>query len=92
MNDEDMLPREEPGWLGAFTRYRVEGALRNGTTVVKVNSEPGDTHPDGTPGVILGSISHPDAFNGMIGYFVEWAPRPRVAIGTIALKVKEVPR
>jgi hypothetical protein len=77
-----------PGWTGAFTRNEALGAWRNGTKVVKVNSEEGDGHPDGTPGVVLGSISHPEVHGGMVFYFIEWGPRPLVAVGTVGSKVQ----
>jgi hypothetical protein len=41
------------------------------TRVLKINSDPGDTHPDGVLGVVLGSIVH-STFG--IAYFVEWDP------------------
>lgn len=78
--------RNEPGWVGMFTRDRAEGALPNGTRVVKVNSEEGDGHPDGTPGVILGSVVAPGLG---IGYFVSWAPRPRVVVFTADFKIRK---
>jgi hypothetical protein len=80
--------RHEPGWAGAFTRGTAEGALPNGSLVIKANAEPGDGHPDGTPGVVLGSIIHPDVMDGQLAYFVEWAPRPRTAIVTVADKLR----
>jgi hypothetical protein len=36
---------------------------------MKANSEPDDTHPNGTLGMIVGSIGHP--IHG-VAYFVEW--------------------
>ena len=66
-----------PGWRGVFTRARYPGAWPAGSEVVKANSEPGDSIADGTVGKVLGSIGHPDLGPG---YFVEWAPAPRVAV------------
>lgn len=80
--------QNEPGWEGAFTRAQDENAMPNGTRIVKTNSEEGDANPDGTPGVILGSISHPEVWNGAVMYFVEWASKPRCAIGIMAKKVR----
>jgi hypothetical protein len=77
--------QNEEGWSGAFTRNQVEGALRNGTRIVKRNSEPDDATPDGTPGIILGSLT----YDGIICYFIEWAHLPRVAIGCVSNKVRE---
>ena len=36
--------RNHPGWLGAFTDDQAEGAIPNGTPIVKVKTEPGDGH------------------------------------------------
>jgi hypothetical protein len=84
--------RNEPGWAGAFTRNQVEGAIPNGTRIVKCNSEPGDATPDGTPGIVLGSIRYPvvpgDPFSGITAYFIEWACKPRVAVGCMEMKVR----
>jgi len=80
--------KNEPGWNGAFTREQAEGAMPNGTRVVKTNSDAEDGHADGTPGVILGSMSHPEVEDGAIFYFVEWAARPRTAVGIMGKKVR----
>lgn len=82
------LLRHEPGWHGAFTRDQAQGAIPNRSRVVKQCSEPGDTHADGTPGIVLGSMSHPEVRNGEICYFIEWAPNPRVAVAVMAFKVR----
>lgn len=78
----------EPGWTGAFTRNQTEGAISNGTRIVKTNSEDGDATPDGTPGIVLGSVSDPTIMNGIICYFIEWAHKPRVAVGCMETKVR----
>ena len=80
---------EEPGWIGAFTRHEELGAWRNGTRVVKQASEPHDGTPDGTPGVVLGSLMEHQS--KQLLYFVEWANRPRVAVGCMGFKLKPVP-
>jgi hypothetical protein len=81
--------QHEPGWHGAFTRNEALGAWRNGTPVVKQNSEPYDSTPDGTPGVVLGSI--PDyREGGQMFYFVEWADKPKVAVGCDGRKLRAV--
>jgi hypothetical protein len=81
--------RHRQGWVGAFTRETAPGAIKSGTRVVKQNSEPGDGHPDGTPGVVLGSmpVDEPSKPNIRILYFVEWAPKPRCAVATADFKV-----
>ncbi len=80
---------ETPGWTGAFTTEQAEGALPNGTRIEKTKSEPKDATPGGTPGTILGSISHPGVMNGAIMYFVEWDDRPKVAVGVMGWKLLE---
>lgn len=86
--DERLLLREEAGWLGTFTREQAAGALPNGTTIVKVNSQPGDFHANGTLGTVIGSVGE---YGAVVFYFIEWAPRPRCAVGTLAYKVKAAP-
>lgn len=87
-----MIPRSEPGWIGAFSREQAAGALPNGTRVVKHNSEPRDGTPDGTPGVVLGSgcATFPEAGGETVFfYWIEWAHRPRVAVGVMATKLRK---
>jgi hypothetical protein len=81
---DDMAPRPHPGWYGLFTRHQMPGAIRNGTRVVKVRTEAGDTHPVGSLATVLGSMGHPDVG---IGYFVEWDARPRFAVLVVADKI-----
>lgn len=71
------------GYAGAFSRAQAQGAYPNGTRIVKVNSEPGDSTKDGTNGTVLGSL----VFDGQSLYFIEWDDKPKVAIGTIGEKV-----
>ena len=52
----------EAGYAGVFTRHEAEGAIPNGTRIVKVavdgdGSE--DAHPIGARGVVLGSLEFP---------------------------------
>jgi hypothetical protein len=51
---------QEEGILGVFTRGEAPGAIPNGATVEKINSDDGDATEDGTKGVVVGSISVPD--------------------------------
>lgn len=90
MNIMDTI-RHEPGWTGGFSRNEVPGAWKNGTRVVKTASESGDSHPDGTPGTILGSIAYAAVRNGAICYFVEWDSAPKVAVACMAFKVRPAP-
>lgn len=83
-----MIIRNEPGWAGGFTRAQAPGAIPNGSAIFKAAEEEGDSTPLGTPGFVLGSISHPELADGALFYFVEWANRPRVACGVIGWKVK----
>lgn len=77
----------EPGWFGGFTREQAPGAIPNGTRVVKVRTEPTDTHPIGSLATILGSI----AAKGEVFYFVEWDAHPRIAVGIRSFKIKPAP-
>lgn len=79
--------RSEPGWFGMFTRDEAPGAFPNGTRVFKSQSEPGDSHPTGTMGTILGSMAAPDIPKI---YFVEWDPNPRVAIAVVETKIEKI--
>lgn len=84
-------------YAGMFSRYEAEGAFPNGTRIRKHSSEEGDSHPDGSLGTVLGSLKvEGDAANSFskakgIGYlyFVEWDDSPKVAVGTVDLKIKE---
>lgn len=85
--DNPLGIRIYPGYIGAFTTQTVPGAMSNGTRVTKTASEAGDGAPDGTGGVVLGSVEHPDRG---IGYFIEWDSTPKVAVLVVALKVMAV--
>lgn len=79
--------RNEPGWIGAFTRNHAPGTMTPGTRVVKTREDKGgDRTPLGTKGSVLGSIRPP----GMefAGYFIEWDGRPRVAVFMIEWKIE----
>jgi hypothetical protein len=51
--------------------------------VEKINSEPGDTHPDGTRGKVLGPL-------GIGYYFIAWDEKPRARWLIPEAKIKEV--
>lgn len=78
---------EHPGYNGVHTQRQAEGAIPNGTVVVKTNSEKGDGTPNGTQGKVLGSL-----FVDVAGYFyfIEWDTMPTFAIGCIANKIRAV--
>lgn len=85
---------EHVGYVGAFTRFQMPGAIRNGSTVRKVQEDEGDATPLGTLGIVLGSIGTgklerpPGSTRPILfGYFVEWADRPRHAIFTVDWKI-----
>lgn len=73
-----------------FTRNEAPGALRNGTLVEKVNSEPGDTHQDGARATIVGSLGR--AAPSKYGYFVEWDDIPGVPVFTASERIRLVRR
>ena len=60
----------------AFEEGPAPGAWPNGTRVRKTQSDPGDTHRDGAPGTVRGSIGPAE----MIGYFVEWDDLPGIPV------------
>jgi len=75
---------EEPGWAGTFTRGEVDGALRNGTRVVKVTFDSKDAHHPGDLATVIGSFGVPEKF----GYFVEWDDMPRAAVFVEPRKIR----
>lgn len=81
-----------PAGFAVYMREQAEGAIPNGTPIVKVNSEPEDTHKDGAPGVVVGSLACPPALRKQSGeaffYFIEWDDLPGTPIGAIASKVQ----
>lgn len=83
--------RQEPGWVGAFTRAQVPGAIENGTKIVKVKTEAGDANKLGTKGTVLGSFMHADGQSAQLFYFVEWATARHVACGVIGWKIERAP-
>lgn len=78
-----------PGWAGMHTRREAPGAFPNGTRVVKILDEPGDTHLVGSLATVLGSIPAPAALRVIAPYFyfVEWDVLPRVAVGVASVKI-----
>lgn len=56
------------------TDSEAAGAWPNGTRVCKLGSDPGDTHKDGAPATVVGSVG-PDE-DGTFGYFVRWDDLP----------------
>lgn len=59
--------KELPGTDALYTDEQAVGAWPNGTPVVKINSAPGDRHPDGSRAMIVGSVG-PVRFRGVPTY------------------------
>lgn len=74
-----------------FSTAQAEGAMLNGTFVVKQNSEAEDGHPDGEKGKIVGSMGPLDdpVLNCKYGYFVLWDGSPGVPVFTMETKLKK---
>ena len=75
-----------------FTTKEAPGALRNGTIVEKVNSEPGDRHQDGAQGTIMGSVGPVDVpgIPTRYAYFVVWDDMPGVPVGIAGHRIRPV--
>lgn len=67
-----------------FTTDQADGAISNGTPIVKVQSEVRDANPVGTRGKVLGSIRTDDK----LGYFVEWETLPGVPVFVSDFKIR----
>ena len=80
---------EHEGYRGSFTTAQAEGAIPNGSKVIKVLSKHGDAHADGELATVLGSLMHPSN-QGVLLYFVEWDTSPKYAVGIIGDKIKAV--
>jgi hypothetical protein len=86
-----------PGYKGRHTQGQAPGAIPNGTRVVKQNTQPGDSQPDGALGIVLGSFKAPTGLKlaarseRLMGvtyfYFVEWDALPGVAVGVVSTKI-----
>lgn len=83
----------EPGWEGYFTRHQADGAIPNGTRIIKVHDEPGDAHPRGALGTVLGSMVSPPevAHLSEFAYFVEWDDMPYHAVAVVSAKIGVAP-
>lgn len=69
--------KEQPGYQGVFTTDQAEGAIPNGTRIVKTWKETGDMTPLGAQGTVLGSVYERRLG---YGYFVEWDHFPKRAV------------
>jgi hypothetical protein len=83
--------REYPGYIGLHTQDEAPGAMPNGTRIVKVLFEKGDTHAIGSTGIVLGSIPAPNDPHPPVlinhFYFIEWDDYPGFAVGVADLKI-----
>lgn len=75
-----------------YTARQAIGAMPNGTRVEKQNSKPGEAHPDGSLGTIIGSIGPLEVPEdpSRYGYFVEWDAHPGIPIFTGEVRLKPV--
>ena len=80
--------KTEPGYIGHFTRHQERGAYRNGSRVMKINSELGDGHKNGELATVVGSFCAGDGYG--TGYFVEWDICPRVIVFVGAYRITKV--
>jgi hypothetical protein len=90
MTDAYAIPDDfghHPGYLGAFTRQTVPGAIANGVRVRKVATDKGDANPIGAEAIVLGSIHHPDKG---FAYFVEWESAPGMAVFVVGWKIAPI--
>lgn len=86
----------EPGWIGMFTRCQADGALPNGTEIVK-KSAGDETAPVGTRGVVLGSLDGScfeaalwERYQAQFMYFVEWDVLPGHAVSVVDWKIAAI--
>lgn len=83
---------EERGILAAlFLPGEAIGAIPNLSRVVKINSEPGDSYPDGTEGIVIAShnAAHIPGVPHPFGYFVLFDPRPNVPTFIAGNRIRE---
>lgn len=88
----------DPVVLREFDRYRgaqAEGAIPNGTRIVKTASERGDFQQDDSRGTVIGSMTLPAATERRTGvryfYFVTWDRAPHVTSGVASFKIRPLP-
>lgn len=75
------------GRIGPATDNQVEGALKNGIRIEKINSERNDNVSNGSLGTVIGSVINPNTKE--IGYFVVWDYLIIVNVFVIAYKIRE---
>lgn len=72
----------------AYTTDQAPGALRNGTIVEKISTEPGEAHKNGDRAVIIGSL--PEVPGLGRGYFVAWNDEPDVPMFVLSTRIRKV--
>jgi len=78
--------KNHPGYFTSFCNKQAQGAWENGSCVIKDGSDSGeDITPDGTKGIILGSLKSPE---GKYAYFVEWEDKPKMPVFCVEEKLK----
>ncbi len=97
LRDHQDWPQRLQGRLGIVLQCVVDvvppemqsdgASLRRGDLVEKTASEPGDAHPDGARGTILGSMGDNDT--GM-AYFVGWDDNPGLPVGIASHRIRKV--
>lgn len=83
---------QKDGFLGHFTDHQAEGAMPNGTRIVKTMFAEGDSTAIGQLGRVLGSLPVdsemvPAGTGPGFFYFVEWDHAPKIAVGVAWLKI-----
>lgn len=76
-----------------YVTDQAPGALPNGTRVAKVGTQDGDTHRDGAPGTVIGSIGPADLpkHPGIrYGYFVRFDDAPQFPAFISSNRIKEI--
>jgi hypothetical protein len=71
----------------------ADGALSIGARIKKVNSEDGDSTPDGTEGTVISSLSAPpvEGYEDVkFFYFVRWDTHPGLPVGVMDRKIAPV--
>lgn len=68
----------------------MEHPYPEGTRVAKVQSEPGDAHPNGSLGRIVLVAPQVPEMRGQWAYFVEYDDHKGLPIGTMGYKLKPI--
>lgn len=65
----------------------ASGALRNGTRIQKIRSDPDDTHKDGDEGAVYGSMH---VLGPIYFYYVKWDDMPHIPVGVASFRIKPI--